>query len=60
MQAALEDRLPKPLRYIRVLACFTFNSLTSGLIQAVRKKNSWIASGFAQEYLCSGSGYEPG
>ena len=30
----------------------TFNTLTSGLIQAVGKKNSWIARGFARQYLC--------
>jgi len=29
------------------------NTSTSGLIQAVRKKNSWIARGFAREYLRS-------
>jgi len=36
------------------------NTLTSGLIQAVHKKNSWIARGFAQEYLRSCTGYGPG
>jgi len=37
-----------------------FNTLTSGLIQAVRKKIGWIALGFALEYLRSCSGYGPG
>jgi len=32
----------------------------SGLIQAVRKKNSWFARGFAWEYLRSCTGYGPG
>jgi len=33
----------------------------SGLIQAVRKKKpSWIAHGFAREYLRSYVGYRPG
>jgi len=32
----------------------------SGLIQVVRKKNSWFASGFAWEYLRSCTGYGPG
>jgi len=35
-------------------------TLTSGLIQVVRKKNSWFAHGFAQEYLRSCAGYRPG
>jgi len=33
------------------------NTLTSGLIL---QKNSWIARGFAREYLRSCTGYEPG
>jgi len=37
-----------------------FNTLTSGLIQAVRQQNIWIARGFAWEYLRSCSGYGPG
>ena len=37
-----------------------FNTLMSGLIQAVRKKNSWFARGFAWEYLRSCTGYGPG
>jgi len=32
----------------------------SGLIQAIRKKNSWFARGFAWEYLRSCTGYGPG
>jgi len=36
------------------------NTLMSGLIQAIRKKNSWIARGFAWEYLRSCTGYGPG
>jgi len=36
------------------------NTLTSGLIEAVREKNSWIARGFVREYLHSCTGYGPG
>jgi len=34
--------------------------LAAGFIQAVRKNNSWIARGFAWEYLRSCLGYGPG
>jgi len=36
------------------------NIFAPGLIQAVRKKNSWIARGFAREFLWSGKRYRPG
>jgi len=37
-----------------------FNTLASRLIQAVCKKISWIARGFAWEYLRFFTGYGPG
>jgi len=36
------------------------DTLTSGLIQVLCKKNSWIACGFAREYLRSCTVYGPG
>jgi len=46
--------------FLRLFVITNFNTLTSRLIQAVRKKNSWIARGFVREYLHSCTGYGPG
>jgi len=47
--------------FTQIVNCLSWlNTLAPRLIQAVCKKNSWIARGFAWEYLRSCTGYGPG